>query len=126
MPCLLTPQDDEAADIAKFREETVSKLEYLATFTVRELSKVPGLNVIVPRGAMYIMVGLDLLKFNAEANIKDDVDFAQKLLLEENVFVLPGKCFGIKNFFRIVFTAPESTLREAYGRIADFCSRHGV
>lgn len=45
---------------------------------------------------------------------------------EEAVFVLPGSCFGAPNFFRIVFTAPEAKLREAYDRIIEFCERHAA
>lgn len=43
---------------------------------------------------------------------------------EEAVFVLPGTCFGAPNFFRVVFTAPEEKLREAFDRIAAFCTSH--
>ena len=35
------------------------------------------------------------------AQVSDEVSFAQALLDEEAVFVLPGSCFGIKNFVRI-------------------------
>lgn len=34
--------------------------------------------------------------------LADDVAFAQQLLEEESVFVLPGACFGKPNYFRIV------------------------
>jgi len=40
------------------------------------------------------------------------------------VFVLPGSCFGAPNFFRVVFTAPEEKLAEAYARILAFVGAH--
>jgi len=43
---------------------------------------------------------------------------------QESVFVLPGSCFGAPNFFRVVFTAPQEKLGEAYARIAEFCEAH--
>lgn len=77
------------------------------------LRSLSGLNVIVPQGAMYVMVsmrgllhrkngyilsmfsiimslsqvGIDTCKFDFD----NDVEFTQKLLDEESVFVLPGK-----------------------------------
>ena len=45
-----------------------------------QLKTVPGLTVIQPRGAMYVMVGIDGAHF---ADIADDVDFSQKLLREQ-------------------------------------------
>lgn len=45
-----------------------------------QLKTVPGLTVIQPRGAMYVMVGIDCAHF---ADIADDVDFSQKLLREQ-------------------------------------------
>jgi tyrosine aminotransferase len=42
------------------------------------------------------------------------------------VFVLPGACFGAPNFFRVVFTAPEAKLAEAFARIVAFCEAHAL
>jgi len=41
----------------------------------------------MPRGAMYIMVGIDPTQYRDIAN---DVDFVQKLLKEQSVFCLPA------------------------------------
>ena len=49
--------------------------------------------------------------------------FAQQLLEEESVFVLPGQCFGTPNYFRIVTCPPVAKLGEAFDRIAAFCER---
>ena len=55
---------------------------------------------------------------------KSEVEFSRELLREQAVMVLPGGVFGIDNYFRVVFTKPEEKLREAYGRIAEFCAKH--
>lgn len=96
-------------------------LEHHAEYSAQRLSKIPGLRVVVPRGAMYLMVGIDLEYFS---DFADDVDFTRKLIVEESVMVLPGQCFGIPNFFRIVFCPPHEILEEAYDRIEGFCDRH--
>jgi len=96
-------------------------LEANAMLLVKHLTPLPGLKVVVPQGAMYFMVQVETDQFK---DIKDDEDFAQKLLTEELVFVLPGSCFQAPNFFRVVTCAPQKMLSEACERIADFCSRH--
>lgn len=70
---------------------------------------------------MYVMTEI---KINEFKDFADDVDFVQKLLSEEFVFVLPGRAFGAPNFFRIVFCPPEKQLQIAFDRMQDFCSRH--
>eukprot|EP00762_Andalucia_godoyi_P006539 ANDGO_04985.mRNA.1 Tyrosine aminotransferase len=96
-------------------------LEGHAEYSVERFRKIPGLRVVVPRGAMYLMVGIDTEYF---ADIADDVDFSRKLITEESVMVLPGQCFGITNFFRVVICPPIDKLEEAYDRIEQFCDRH--
>lgn len=87
------------------------------------LKKIKGLNPIMPEGAMYMMVGIDLKFF---PGIKDDIDFTEKLLEDQSVFCLPSSCFKCKNYFRIVLTVPESVAKEACERIAEFCEHHYV
>ncbi|KAJ2727010.1 hypothetical protein GGI07_000127 [Coemansia sp. Benny D115] len=97
------------------------QLEANARILEHELSKVPGLEVISPQGAMYIMVKLDLAAFT---DISDDADFYHKLKWEESVEVLPGECFAYPGTFRLVITPPQDKLRSAAARIAAFCERH--
>lgn len=52
-----------------------------------KLKNIQGVRPIMPRGAMYIMVGIEPSQFR---DIKNDVDFAQKLLKEQSVFCLPA------------------------------------
>jgi tyrosine aminotransferase len=93
-----------------------------ADYTVERISKIPGLKVIKPRGAMYCMVEIDIEKFKSE-EIYDDVTFSKILLREESVFVLPGQCFRMHNFFRIVICPPVPKLKDAYDRLEQFCHR---
>ena len=72
---------------------------------------------------MYVMVGYDPAVLS---DIKDDADFTDKLLSEEAVFVLPGQCFGVANFFRVVFSGPRDKLADAFDRIESFCRRHAA
>lgn len=53
-----------------------------------ELSAVPGLNPVMPSGAMYMMVGIELKHF---PNLKTAIDLMEKLMSEQSVFCLPGE-----------------------------------
>ncbi|RLN96464.1 hypothetical protein BBJ28_00010022 [Nothophytophthora sp. Chile5] len=123
IPDLLTPIPGSAEEqsLVAFKKRYFATLEENCKFTIDALSKIPGLKVVVPQGAMYAMVKVqtDIL-----TKIKDDFDLTQKLLDEESVFVLPGQCFGMTNYFRIVFSAPREVLDDAYSRLAGFCERH--
>ncbi|RYG55085.1 aminotransferase class I/II-fold pyridoxal phosphate-dependent enzyme [archaeon] len=59
-----------------------------ARVTAERLAVCPGLQVVVPQGAMYVMFEIKTDKF---VDLPSDVEFARLLLAEENVFVLPGQ-----------------------------------
>ena len=59
-----------------------------AEIAYEELSVVVGLKPYNPTGAMYMMVGIELSKF---PRINSAVEFMEKLMSEESVFILPGE-----------------------------------
>jgi aspartate/methionine/tyrosine aminotransferase len=107
-------------EIADFRAATAATLQANSDFTCSALSAIPGLKVVPSSGAMYVMV--EVLTDMFDDSVTDDVSFTGLLLDETNVFALPGSCFGAKNFFRVVFCAPQDVLADAYKRIEGFCA----
>ncbi|KAL7011425.1 hypothetical protein ACKWTF_014259 [Chironomus riparius] len=105
----------------KFYDELVETLQNHANIAYQLLKEVRGLTPIMPKGAMYMMVEIDMINF---PDINDELDFVQKLVCEQSVFCLPGKCFGIDNFMRIVLTVPKEMIIEACERINEFCETH--
>lgn len=114
LPKLLKHGTEDAAFKA-----VMTDLETNAQFTVKALANAPGLRCIAPQGAMYVMIEVDCEMLGFE----DDMHFTRALLEEQSVFVLPGQCFQAPNFIRIVFSAPQTILSEAFSRIRRFCSR---
>ncbi|KAI9176084.1 hypothetical protein H9P43_006449 [Blastocladiella emersonii ATCC 22665] len=106
-----------------FYDETNAQLERHATVAAELLGKVPGLSVVVPQGAMYMMVGIDLAQFK---DIDGDIAFTEMLMAEESVMALPARCFNFPNYVRLVICPAEEKLREACQRITEFCARHHV
>ena len=105
----------------KYRDKLNKDLETNAKIAYNLFKQVNGIFVSPPQGAMYLMAGIETSKFE---DIPDGITFAELLLKEENVVVLPGEIFSCPNFFRIVFTRTEALLKEASVRIQLFCNRH--
>ncbi|XP_044596511.1 tyrosine aminotransferase [Cotesia glomerata] len=102
--------------------DDVTKLLYNHSITTFNLIKeIPGLKPIMPDGAMYMMVHIDLESF---PEFNTEVDFVERLLMEESVFCLPGGCFDLPSYIRLVITVPVEMQEEACKRIRDFCYRH--
>jgi tyrosine aminotransferase len=119
VPTLLNPAD---ASIRQWKAELRQTLEHHATFLCQELADCHGLDIMIPGGALYALCHIDPTQMD-EA-IANDVGFSNLLLQEENVFVLPGSCFGMANVFRVVYCAPVEILQQAAERIHQFCERH--
>lgn len=108
---------------AEFFRDTIDQVYCNARLAYRLLNGSPGLRPIMPAGAMYMMVGVDMTKFPEFAN---DMQFVENLVTEQSVFCLPGRCFDYPDYFRIVLTVPEAQLRQACARIAEYCAVHLV
>ncbi|KAJ3302142.1 hypothetical protein HDV03_005378 [Kappamyces sp. JEL0829] len=109
---------------AAFHQNTMRILEDNALLSIKLLSGIPGITVVAPQGAMYLMLQINIEEFKG---IADDLDFVEKLAQEEAVLCLPGKCFRCPSpYVRIVFSSPIEKLDEAYQRIRSFCARHHV
>lgn len=104
-----------------FFDDTIKTIQANAKVAYEHLSKIPGLKPIMPQGAMYMMVGMDKELFPA---FDTDLEIVQAMIKEQSVFCLPGKCFNIPYFFRIVLTIPEKNMIEACQRIKEFCQTH--
>jgi len=106
-----------------FFDDTISVIEHNAKLAFRKLRGVPGLMPVMPQGAMYMMVKMDRTRF---PSFNTDLQFVERLVAEQSVFCLPGKCFNYPNYVRIVLTVPPALLSEACDRMLEFCNFHLV
>jgi len=104
-----------------FFKDTLDVIEENAKYAFERFESVPGLYPVMPDGAMYMMVGLDRKAFPEFANC---LKIVEGMVREQSVFCLPGKCFGINDFFRVVLTVPRENLETACDRIEQFCKDH--
>ncbi len=79
-----------------------------------------GLTCFEPRGAFYAFP-------NIEATGMQDEEFCERLLMEEQVAVVPGSAFGEsgRGFVRASYTNSYENIEEALHRMDRFMHRHG-
>lgn len=79
-----------------------------------------GLTCFEPRGAFYAFP-------NIEATGMQDEEFCERLLLEEQVAVVPGSAFGEsgRGFVRASYTNSYENIEEALNRMERFMRHHG-
>ncbi|XP_064470450.1 tyrosine aminotransferase-like [Ornithodoros turicata] len=104
-----------------FFANTIAVVKSNAEAAYQAISNIPGLKPIMPQGAMYMMVGIEIDKF---PEYDSDGDFVKALFNEESVFCMPGRCFHFPNYFRIVLTVPQEMMMEAINRLKSFCKAH--
>ena len=94
------------------REEYRQRRNYVC----ERVSGISGLFCKVPKAGMFVMIYVDLANTNG-------LEFAQGLLVEEGVSVLPGVGFGecTSSYVRVSLAQPISVLRPAIDRIAQYC-----
>lgn len=84
-------------------------------YSYDRLKKIKGIYVLKPQGAIYLFINIKSIKLSS-------VDFAQKLLSEKQVQVIPGSIFGSggEGYIRIACTLPIDKLKVAFDRIQEF------
>ncbi|KAL7630058.1 UNVERIFIED_CONTAM: hypothetical protein RMT77_019814 [Armadillidium vulgare] len=105
----------------EFFEDTLKIVQDNAQLSYGILKRTKGLKPVMPQGAMYMMVGIDMACF---PEFETDLQMVEAMICEESVFCLPGKCFNVTNFFRVVLTVPSEQMKVACERIEEFCNRH--
>jgi alanine-synthesizing transaminase len=82
---------------------------------VEAVERSPYLSLVVPRGSMYAIIGVDKRQLPGF----DDEDFAMELLEQQHVLVAPGSSFNTpyRDHFRITNLPDEQRLADVFRRI---------
>ena len=99
---LKLPESSFASQVETYRRRRDIALEVLR--------QAPKARIFAPQGAFYVWVGVG----------QDTMLFAEKMLEQARVAVVPGGPFGEPEFFRISFALDEKSLREGCERIVRF------
>ncbi|MFD5766207.1 pyridoxal phosphate-dependent aminotransferase [Streptomyces sp. NPDC127049] len=111
------------ADLGTELERRRSALDVRRLATVKAIGDIPGLRVDGdPEGAFFLLADVTGLygKGHTGHTVTSAADFAELLLSEAQVAVVPGADFAAPGYVRISYTVPPEQLDEALGRLADF------
>lgn len=85
-------------------------------FVLGELQKIPGIKCIPSDGTFYTFPLVESL-FNKVAGVTNDIEFAEFLLNEADIAIVPGSAFGAPGHIRLCFTTSMPNLIEAMARL---------
>jgi aspartate aminotransferase len=121
-PCSIA----QKAAVAALNGGNKSILEMLQAFHQRHnfvaerLENIPGIEVIRADGTFYIFPNVQAII--EQHGYKNDLEFAEKLLKEEGLALVPGSAFGTEGSIRLSFATSMEILEDALNRLEHFCN----
>ena len=123
---LCAPRIAQVAAIEALKSGEAAVKEMVADYDRRRRVMLKGFNDIglacfEPRGALYCFPSVKVTGLSSD-------EFAEKLLKEEKVAVVPGSAFGEcgEGYVRCCYATALSDIEEALRRMGRFVERHGV
>ena len=110
----------DQACVAKMNEAFKARHD----FVVKGLNSLPGVSCLPGAGTFYAFA--DVSKAMASLGCRDDGDFAERLLNEGGVAVVPGGGFGAPGHIRISFATSMQNLEKAIERMGRVLAGHAV
>ncbi|MDQ6677250.1 MAG: aminotransferase class I/II-fold pyridoxal phosphate-dependent enzyme, partial [Acidobacteriota bacterium] len=109
------PQDSVAEMLGEYRKRR--------DFVVGRLREIPGVSCEMPEGAFYAYPNIaGVLGRNG---LQTPQQFAERLLSEAHVAVVPGEAFGTDQHIRISYATSMADLERGLDRMQDFIDRAG-
>jgi len=103
------PQESVAIMLAEYRKRR--------DYVVARLRKMPGVRANEPQGAFYAYPNISVAFRNG---ISNSLQFAEKLLAEEFVAVVPGEAFGTQDHIRLSYATSMKELERGLDRMERF------
>lgn len=107
------PQDSVGVMLAEYR----NRRDYVA----ERLRAIPGVTMTMPKGAFYAYPNVSVA---FKDGIRSSLQFAEKLLADEFVAVVPGEAFGTDDHVRISYATSMAELARGLDRLANFIGKH--
>ena len=103
-------------------EEMRAQFELRRDAMVDGINSINGISCLKPEGAFYVMMNIRSLigrKYNGRT-LEDSMDFAELLLAEKHVAVVPGIAFEAEGFCRMSYAISIDRINEGLERIESF------
>ena len=86
---------------------------------VEKLNNISGVDSLHSDGTFYVFPNISSAIASMDG-INNDLEFAEALLVDKGVAIVPGTAFGLKNHIRLSIATSEENLNNALQRIAEF------
>lgn len=124
-PCSIA----QYASVAALNGDGTDVTEMVEAFKKRSrlmyklVNDIPGLSCKLPEGAFYIFVSIKgCIGKSVNGQVIDgSISFAEQLLKEKNVAVVPGIAFGADEYIRLSYATSEENITKGLARIDSFC-----
>lgn len=93
-------------------------------YTVNRLAAIPGVKIQMPKGAFYAYPNVSCVY--GKGGITNSLTFAEKLLAEEFVAVVPGEAFGTNDHIRISYATSMQEITRGLDRIERFIRKYSA
>ncbi len=91
-------------------------------YLIAALNKIPGISCLPADGTFYAFPDISGA-IAATGGVNNDLEFAEYLLNEAGVAIVPGSAFGAEGYMRLSFAVGLDTLKDAVGRINKVLSK---
>ena len=105
----------------KFLRDWLKEFDQRKNFLINYFNSIDGFEPFIPEGAFYLYVSCKGFISKRGKNgqlIKNDFDFAEYLLMNAKVAVVPGLAFGMSPYFRISYATSLKDLKDACEQIS--------
>lgn len=103
-------------------EEMVQEFQRRRDVMVEKINAIPGLSCCKPQGAFYIMMNITGIlgrRYNGRM-MESSLDFAELLLAEKQVALVPGVAFEAEGYCRLSYAVSMDSILTGLERIAEF------
>jgi aspartate aminotransferase len=104
------PQDSVSVMLAEYKRRR--------DFVIERLRQIPGVSINMPRGAFYAYPNISSVF--GKSGIRNPMEFAERLLGQAHVAVVPGEAFGTDEHIRISYATSMEELSRGLDRIQRF------
>ncbi len=103
----------------------VKAFEKRRDFMVEKVNEIEHVSCIKPKGAFYVMVNISET-FGKSINgkvINTSMEFAEAILDDEKVAVIPGIAFGMEGYIRLSYATSMELIKEGLKRLENFIKK---
>ena len=126
-PCSISQAAATAAlapEMTRFITPMVTAFQERQNYLYKELSSIEGVHVLPGDGTFYTLPNVS--EIIQRMGLKDDMEFAEKLIEKTGIVITPGSPFGAPGCIRFSFASSMEVLQEAMRRFKDFINIKSV